>query len=70
MEGPSKINDKRLRFDAFSSGKDPVFPDKKQRLPVMGWNSWNAFGSGNNLGLMISDINMLCWMTDATVLNV
>ena len=51
MEGPSKINDKRLSFDAFSSGKDPVFPDKKQRLPAMGWNSWNAFGSGNTEAL-------------------
>ena len=24
-----------------------MFPSKKQRLPAMGWNSWNAFGSGN-----------------------
>ena len=47
MEGPSVISDKRLRFDSFDSDKDPVFPDKKSRLPVMGWNSWNAFGSGN-----------------------
>ena len=47
MEGPVVINDKRLRFDAFNSENAKVFPDKKQRLPAMGWNSWNAFGSGN-----------------------
>ena len=47
MEGPSPISDKRLRFDAFSSGNEKVFPDKKCRLPAMGWNSWNAFGSSN-----------------------
>ncbi len=45
-EGPSEINNKRLRYDAFSS-EEPLFPGKKQRLPAMGWNSWNAFGSGN-----------------------
>ena len=46
VEGPSEINDKRLRYDAFSS-EEPLFPSKKPRLPAMGWNSWNAFGSGN-----------------------
>ncbi len=51
MEGPSPINDKRMRFDAFSSGNEKVFPDKKSRLPAMGWNSWNAFGSGNTEAL-------------------
>ena len=26
-----------------------TFAEKKNgRLPVMGWNSWNAFGTGNN----------------------
>jgi alpha-galactosidase len=34
-------------FPAFSNGE--VLLDKKQgRLPAMGWNSWNAFGSKNN----------------------
>lgn len=36
-----------MRFDAFSKAEKPLFPDKKPRLPAMGWNSWNAFGSGN-----------------------
>ena len=44
---PSQITDKRLRFDEFSGTEDSLFPSKKQRLPAMGWNSWNAFGSGN-----------------------
>lgn len=43
---PSKIENKNMRFDAFADGK--VLPGKKPgRLPAMGWNSWNAFGSGN-----------------------
>ncbi|WP_034452922.1 hypothetical protein [Butyrivibrio sp. AE2032] len=44
MTGPSPIDDKRLRFDNF--GDNDLF-SKKPRLPAMGWNSWNAFGSGN-----------------------
>lgn len=47
MEVPAGITDNRLRFDAFSiEGSSAVFI-KKDRLPAMGWNSWNAFGSGN-----------------------
>ena len=46
-ERPSKITDNRLRFDSFQGSDKPLFPSKKQRLPAMGWNSWNAFGSGN-----------------------
>lgn len=43
---PEKITDNRFRFDSFSDGK--ALPGKKTgRLPAMGWNSWNAFGSGN-----------------------
>ena len=44
MTGPSPIDDKRLRFDDFDNSD--LFA-KKPRLPAMGWNSWNAFGSGN-----------------------
>ncbi|MBR4403983.1 MAG: alpha-galactosidase [Clostridiales bacterium] len=44
MNGPAPINDRRLRFDSFS--ENDLFA-KKPRLPAMGWNSWNAFGSGN-----------------------
>lgn len=44
---PDKITDADYMFPAFSNGE--VLLDKKQgRLPAMGWNSWNAFGSKNN----------------------
>ena len=61
-ERPSQITDNRLRFDSFQGSDKPLFPSKKQRLPAMGWNSWNAFGSGNNEELtkaMIVKINEL-----------
>ena len=58
-EGPSKITDNRLRFDSFNGSKDPLFPSKKQRLPAMGWNSWNAFGSGNTEELTKAMINKI-----------
>lgn len=44
---PSPISDKRMRFDSFANNGEPVFEGRKRRLPPMGWNSWNAFGSGN-----------------------
>lgn len=44
---PDQITDPDYMFPAFSNGK--VLLNKKQgRLPAMGWNSWNAFGSKNN----------------------
>ena len=43
---PVKIDDKKYRFDSFENGK-AFLGNKKGRLPAMGWNSWNAFGSGN-----------------------
>jgi alpha-galactosidase len=44
---PDEITDPAYMFPAFSNGK--VLLNKKQgRLPAMGWNSWNAFGSNNN----------------------
>ena len=46
MWKPVEIQDDRLRFDAFKNGE--VLFGKKGHLPAMGWNSWNAFGSGNN----------------------
>ena len=63
QERPSKITDKRLRFDAFKGTEDALFPSKKNRLPAMGWNSWNAFGSGNTEELtkaMVDKIKELC----------
>ncbi len=47
---PEKITDNKYRFDSFTNGK--VLEGKKTgRLPAMGWNSWNAFGSGNTEAL-------------------
>ena len=46
MDGPYKITDSRYRFDSFKNGE--ALPCRgPERLPAMGWNSWNAFGSGN-----------------------
>ena len=50
IDSPSKIVNEDMRFDSFGNGK--VLSGKKQgRLPAMGWNSWNAFGSGNTEAL-------------------
>ena len=50
IDFPSKIENSKMRFDAFGNGE--VLPGKKTgRLPAMGWNSWNAFGSGNTEAL-------------------
>ncbi|MCR5279078.1 MAG: glycoside hydrolase family 27 protein [Lachnospiraceae bacterium] len=50
MDKPVVINDKKLRFDSFSDG-EVLYGKRKGRLPAMGWNSWNAFGSGNTEAL-------------------
>jgi len=43
---PEEITEKEYQFPSFGDGK--VFEGKRtDRLPAMGWNSWNAFGSGN-----------------------
>jgi len=44
---PYKITDPDYMFPAFSNG-EVLFNKKQGRLPAMGWNSWNAFGSNNN----------------------
>lgn len=47
---PPKPQTAEYYFDAFSNGQ--VLEKKKQgRLPAMGWNSWNAFGSNNTEAL-------------------
>ncbi len=47
---PMKITDSEYMHFAFDNGN--VLPGKKNgRLPAMGWNSWNAFGSGNTEAL-------------------
>lgn len=42
--------EKQGRFDSFDNG-EVLFGKKKNHLPAMGWNSWNAFGSGNTEAL-------------------
>ncbi|MCR5686081.1 MAG: glycoside hydrolase family 27 protein [Lachnospiraceae bacterium] len=46
LEHPGAIPGQEYRFDAFEDGK-VLHKKKKGRMPAMGWNSWNAFGSGN-----------------------
>ena len=43
---PDKIEDREFRYDYFDSNK-VFYGKKKNNLPAMGWNSWNAFGSNN-----------------------
>ncbi|MCQ2522933.1 MAG: glycoside hydrolase family 27 protein [Lachnospiraceae bacterium] len=47
---PIIIDDNNYRYDSFKNGK-VVLGKKKNHLPAMGWNSWNAFGSGNTEAL-------------------
>ncbi len=46
---PDRIG-KEGRFDSFDNGQ-VLFGKEKNKLPAMGWNSWNAFGSGNTEAL-------------------
>ncbi|MBR6475093.1 MAG: glycoside hydrolase family 27 protein [Lachnospiraceae bacterium] len=43
---PIPLKSDAFRYDSFKDGK-VLYKKKKDRLPAMGWNSWNAFGSGN-----------------------
>lgn len=47
---PDEIKDTAYMFPAFSNN-EVLLDKKKGRLPAMGWNSWNAFGSKNNEAL-------------------
>jgi len=47
---PIPLTNKDYTYDSFSNGK-PLLGKKKNHLPAMGWNSWNAFGSGNTAEL-------------------
>ena len=47
---PAPLKNEDFRFDAFKNG-NVLYNKKKNRLPAMGWNSWNAFGSGNTEAL-------------------
>lgn len=50
MDSPVQINDDEYRFDSFTNEKI-LLNKRKNHLPAMGWNSWNAFGSGNTEAL-------------------
>lgn len=47
---PVPLTDNDYTYDSFANGK-PLLGKKKGHLPAMGWNSWNAFGSGNTAEL-------------------
>lgn len=47
---PIPLTNKDYTYDSFSNDK-PLLGKKKNHLPAMGWNSWNAFGSGNTAEL-------------------
>ena len=47
---PKTIHDREYRYDAFENGS-VLLNKRKNHLPAMGWNSWNAFGSGNTESL-------------------
>ena len=55
---PDKIK-KEIVFDAFTDG-NVLYGKKKGRLPAMGWNSWNAFGSGNTEELTKQMAECIC----------
>lgn len=50
MSRPGKLQGKEYSYDSFFNGK-VLLNKKKNHLPAMGWNSWNAFGSGNTAEL-------------------
>ncbi len=55
---PGKIP-KEMNFDRFDDSS-VFYGKKKGRLPAMGWNSWNAFGSGNTEELTLATANRIC----------
>lgn len=46
-KAPAVITDPNYMFPAFSNN-EVLLNKKKGKLPAMGWNSWNAFGSKNS----------------------
>ena len=55
---PGRITSK-MSFDCFDNGS-VLYGKKKNRLPAMGWNSWNAFGSGNTEELTLAIAKKIC----------
>lgn len=47
---PDELKNPEYRYDSFGNQKT-LLNKKKGHLPAMGWNSWNAFGSGNTEAL-------------------
>ncbi len=47
---PPRLPGKEYYYDSFSNNQ-VLLGKKKGHLPAMGWNSWNAFGSGNTAEL-------------------
>lgn len=43
---PEALKGYEYRYDSFENG-EVLLGKKKNHLPAMGWNSWNAFGSSN-----------------------
>lgn len=50
MTKPEALKGREYEFDSFKNGQ-VLLGKKKNHLPAMGWNSWNAFGSGNTEAL-------------------
>ena len=55
---PAVLTDPNYMFPAFKNN-DVLLNKKKDRLPTMGWNSWNAFGSKNSEELTKAMTNAL-----------
>ena len=55
---PDRIS-KDATFDTFSNGQ-VLYEKQKGKLPAMGWNSWNAFGSGNTEALTKKMAKCIC----------
>lgn len=49
-KAPAVITDPAYMYSAFSNN-EVLLNKKKDKLPAMGWNSWNAFGSKNSEAL-------------------
>ncbi|MBQ9765177.1 MAG: alpha-galactosidase [Lachnospiraceae bacterium] len=47
---PPRLQGKEYYYDSFTNN-EVLLGKKKGHLPAMGWNSWNAFGSGNTAEL-------------------
>lgn len=47
---PPEMPGKEYYYDSFANHQ-VLLNKKKEHLPAMGWNSWNAFGSGNTAAL-------------------